>query len=276
MKRPAKLDGTHAGDFGFDPLGFTEQYDLYTMQESELRHARLAMLAVVGWPLSELLAPDWMLQENGCAPSVLNGFNPVSFVGLLVSFGALGFFEFKTALRKSDDTELGIKHGRDMAEIWQYGVAGDYNFDPLNLYNKIGDSAGARKGIREVEISHGRVAMVGITCFAAWEALTKEPIVENSMFFHPNILLPALAAGYVAFNSIYEVDMDDSETFITVKTTSEGEARLESLKIETSMEMPDVSGLVDKAGALANGISSGYQKVVDQYTESTMSNYDNK
>ena len=57
MKRPKALDGSHAGDFGFDPLGLTESNDLYTMQEAELRHARLAMLAVVGWPLSELVAP---------------------------------------------------------------------------------------------------------------------------------------------------------------------------------------------------------------------------
>ena len=40
LKRPPLLDGSHAGDFGFDPLGFTENYDLYTMQEAELRHAR--------------------------------------------------------------------------------------------------------------------------------------------------------------------------------------------------------------------------------------------
>jgi hypothetical protein len=285
MKRPTKLDGTHAGDFGFDPLGFTEQYDLYTMQESELRHSRLAMLAVLGWPLSELLAPSWMLQENGCAPSVLNGFNPLTFLAVLGAFGGLGFFEFKTALRKSDDTEMGIQHGKDMSEIWQYGVAGDYNFDPLNLYSKIGDSAGARKGIREVEISHGRVAMVGITLFAGWEALTKEPIVENSMFFHPNLLLPALAAGYVAFNAIYEVEMDDTDTFLSVKITSEGEARLETLKSEmrgsapaSSSDTPDISklagGLAEKAEALANGVSSSYQKVVDGYTEYSVRNYD--
>ena len=51
------------------------------MQEAEIRHARLAMLAVVGWPMSELLAPSWMLQ-NGCAPSVLNGVNPISFLAI--------------------------------------------------------------------------------------------------------------------------------------------------------------------------------------------------
>ena len=124
IKRPPALDGSHAGDYGFDPLGFTEEYDLYTMQEAEIRHARLAMLAVVGWPLSELVAPDWMLQ-NGCAPSVLNGFNPVSFIATLAAFGALGFFEFKTSLRRVDDKELGVIHTQDMQDVWKWGVAGD-------------------------------------------------------------------------------------------------------------------------------------------------------
>ena len=48
LKRPLNLDGSHAGDYGFDPFGFSPQYDLYYMQECEIRHARLAMLAVVG------------------------------------------------------------------------------------------------------------------------------------------------------------------------------------------------------------------------------------
>jgi Chlorophyll A-B binding protein len=94
------------------------------MQEAEIRHARLAMLAVVGWPLSELVAPEWMLQ-NGCAPSVLNGFNPVSFIATIAAFGALGFFEFKTSLRRVDDKEFGVIHAQDMQDVWKWGVAGD-------------------------------------------------------------------------------------------------------------------------------------------------------
>lgn len=229
MKRPKALDGSHAGDFGFDPLGLTESYDLYTMQESELRHGRLAMLAVVGWPLSELLAPSWMLQD-GRAPSVLNGFNPISFAATLAIFAGLGFFEYKTALRPSASTEMGKLHNNDMSAVWQYGVAGDYNFDPLNLYSSIGDSAKARKGLREVEISHGRSAMLGITGFVFWEKLTGHGIVENSMFFHPNALLPLLTVGYLVFNQVYEVSMGDGEA-IKIEMTDEGNAKVQSWKI---------------------------------------------
>jgi len=228
LPRPAALDGTHAGDYGFDPLGFSEKLDFYAMQESEVRHARLAMLAAVGWPMSELLAPSWMLQ-HGCAPSVLNGVNPLSFLAIAGFLGAAGFFEYKTSLRASLDTPMGKMHEKDMSAVWKYGVAGDYNFDPLNWYASCGDDFKGRKGLRDVELSHGRVAMLGITYFAAWEALTGHPIVENNMLFHPNALFPALALGYTAWTQIYEVS--DLTTYpIEVKYTNEGEMKLKRVQ----------------------------------------------
>ena len=198
------------------------------MQEAEIRHSRLAMLAVVGWPMSELLAPSFMLQ-NGCAPSVLNGVNPLSFIGIIGALGALGYFEFKTSLRASQDTPMGKLHQKDMSAIWKYGVAGDYNWDPANLYSSCGDDFKGRKGLRDVEVSHGRMAMLGITYFAAWEALTGHAIVENNMLFHPNALFPALCAGYVAWNQIYEVS-PITEYPIEIKYANEGEMKLNRLK----------------------------------------------
>ena len=45
MARPAALDGTLAGDVGFDPLGFAKsKEDLMNFREAEVKHARLAML----------------------------------------------------------------------------------------------------------------------------------------------------------------------------------------------------------------------------------------
>ncbi|KAL3767875.1 hypothetical protein ACHAWU_000548 [Discostella pseudostelligera] len=227
LPRPTALDGSHAGDYGFDPLGLSEKLDFYAMQESEVRHARLAMLAAVGWPMSELLAPDWMLQD-GCAPSVLNGVNPLSFLAIAGFLGAAGFFEYKTALRPSLDTPMGKLHAKDMSAIWKYGVAGDYNWDPLNWYSSCGDDFKGRKGLRDVELSHGRVAMLAITYFAAWEALTSHAIVENNMLFHPNALFPLLVAGYVGWSQIYEIG-PLNEYPIEIKYTNEGEMKYKRL-----------------------------------------------
>merc|ERR550514_314881 len=48
-------DGTLAGDMNFDPLGISNSPEsLAWYREAEIKHARLAMLAAVGWPLSEL------------------------------------------------------------------------------------------------------------------------------------------------------------------------------------------------------------------------------
>ena len=253
------------------------------MQESEIRHGRLAMLAVIGWPLSELLAPDWMLQQNGCAPSVLNGFNPLTFLATAAFFGAAGFFEYKTALRRVDGTPIGKKHYEDMANVWKYGVAGDYNWDPAGLYSILGDDAIGRKGLREVEISHGRSAMLGISAFAFWEALTGHAVTESfGMFFHPNLLLPALAASYAYASSIYE--LEDSDQYVRLQVSSEGEARLENLKLATAgftemMEKStpsaeDTMDAFEKVKDLAKAAKKKYDELNDDYTANVMSNID--
>jgi light-harvesting complex I chlorophyll a/b binding protein 4 len=286
LKRPSKLDGTHAGDVGFDPLGFSESNDMYTLMESEIRHARLAMLAVVGWPLSELFAPNWMLHgPNHIAPSVLNGFDPLTFIATAGIFGAFGYFEYKTSLRRVDDKTLGKKHTEDMANVWKYGVPGDYNFDPLNLYSAFGDSADGRKAMRELEIAHGRSAMLGITGFAALEALTGHPIVENSLFFHPNAVLPLAGLAYLAFGFFYEVENNDQYMF-QVKPSSEGAVRMERIKNWANRSAPKAQ---EQAGAVlgeagkyakivadtASELKKKYDAATDDYTKSVMSkNYD--
>lgn len=283
LKRPTNLDGTHAGDIGFDPLGLSENLDMYTMMEAEVRHARLAMLAVVGWPLSELMGPNFMLHgPNHLAPSVLNGFDPLSFIAVAGILGGFGYFEYKTSLRRTNDTPIGKKHTEDMANVWKYGVPGDYNFDPLNLYSMFGDSADGRKAMRELEIGHGRWAMGGITAFAAWEALTGHAIVENSMFFHPNAALPAAAIAYLAFGFFYEIKNSDQYLF-QIEKTSEGQVRMENIQRElgyVSEEAMEKGGVAFKYAATAAEIASDtfqelkmkYDSVTEDYTNNVMKN----
>lgn len=40
MERPAKLDGSMPGDAGFDPLGFSNKYDLNFLREAEVKHGK--------------------------------------------------------------------------------------------------------------------------------------------------------------------------------------------------------------------------------------------
>lgn len=90
---------------GFDPLGLAKRKDLLLQyREAELKHARLAMLASVGWAASELIHPKLaallgvksLLQPGSSgqlekAPSVLNGglnaVPPLAWAGLVLLTG---------------------------------------------------------------------------------------------------------------------------------------------------------------------------------------------
>merc|ERR550514_2370445 len=67
-------DGTLAGDMNFDPLQISDTPDaLAWYREAEIKHARLAMLAAFGWPVSEIANFGKLLTSDGRAPSLLNG-----------------------------------------------------------------------------------------------------------------------------------------------------------------------------------------------------------
>jgi hypothetical protein len=97
------------------------------MREAEIKHARLAMLAAAGWPLSELwhknfakaLWLDDILVGEGKAPSVLNGGLTNEWVILsgVLTLAIGGFLEFKSF-------EMSQKAGYR---------PGDYGFDPLSV-----------------------------------------------------------------------------------------------------------------------------------------------
>merc|ERR1712228_542426 len=148
-------DGTLAGDVGFDPMQLADTPDkLAFYREAEIKHARLAMLAAFGWPVSEITNFGGLLNGDGRAPSLLNGglgnVNGVywaAVVALAVYWEAQGL-----------DKQFGKK------DDYLPGMLG---FDPLGA-----DSP----SMRGAEITNGRVAMVAITVFALEEAITKAPI----------------------------------------------------------------------------------------------------
>ena len=61
LEQPKNLDGSMAGDVGFDPLGLSEiddlGIDLYWLREAELKHGRVAMLAATGVIWVEAFGP---------------------------------------------------------------------------------------------------------------------------------------------------------------------------------------------------------------------------
>jgi hypothetical protein len=195
-KRPPMLDGSMAGDAGFDPLGFAKsKEDLINYREAEIKHARLAMLAAAGWPLSELFDKKiaaWIgmtpiLDASDRAPSVLNGgldkISPIYWVSCFVAAAAIDVYGLSKA--RGNDPEY---------------FPGNFGFDPLGLYPK--DKAGQQR-MQLTEIKNGRLGMIAITAFAFQEAVNQFGVVdETPIFFKPigEVLHQYANSGYISPN----------------------------------------------------------------------------
>merc|ERR1719201_3219730 len=128
------------------------------MRDAEIKHARLAMLAVVGWPLAELLNPfDALAFTGGRAPALLNGGLGAYAPFLLVAAAGISYLELQTA----DDVFQ--THLIPESQRPKY-VPGDLNFDPLGLKDKMSFTDQAAN-----EIYNGHLAMLAITGFAIQE-----------------------------------------------------------------------------------------------------------
>merc|ERR1719258_1022816 len=143
-------DKTLAGDAGFDPLDLADTPEaLAWYREAEVKHARLAMLAAFGWPVSEITNFGGLLTGDG-------NVNAIYWAGV----AALAVYWEGQGLDK--------KFSKD-AEY----LPGMLGFDPLGA-----DSP----SMRAAEIMNGRVAMLAITAYALEEAVTRAPIFPISLF----------------------------------------------------------------------------------------------
>merc|ERR1712146_830620 len=170
---PSALDGSLAGDAGFDPAGFAKDKNtLLWMREAEIKHARLAMLAAVGWPLSELwhksIAATFGLESilagkaGTLAPSLLNGgLNSVYASGMLMMS-----LIFTAALEGGAMNKGELFLGAEKSASYK---PGDFGFDPLNLKSIRGDV----KIMEENEIKNGRLAMLAISSMLSLNSLRK-------------------------------------------------------------------------------------------------------
>jgi len=152
VKRPA-LKG-YIGDVGFDPLGFSEILPMDWLREAELKHARVAMLAVVGFIFTDFYH--------------LPGFDYTTLEAhdATVSSGAMSQLLLW----------LGLLEGVSVIAIDQMlrgsgRAPGDYGFDPIGFASdpaKLPD-------LQMKELANGRLAM-----FAFGGAVTQAVLTGNS------------------------------------------------------------------------------------------------
>lgn len=150
MNRPPLLDGSMAGDVGFDPLGLSNidgvGVDLYWLREAELKHARVAMLAVVGVLQVEIFGP-----APGCemctAKNQMDAFWQFWNAHPQYIAASLIFIMFIEAF-----SGIATTSGRESGER----APGDFGLDPLGFSK--GDPARFER-LKGQEIANGRLAM---------------------------------------------------------------------------------------------------------------------
>merc|ERR1712167_227701 len=89
---PAHLDGTLAGDFGFDPLGLgKDPQAMKWYRQAELQHCRWAMLATFGILVQSIIKPDVNFMEAGkkAAENSYLPFGPLLVIQIIL----MGFAE---------------------------------------------------------------------------------------------------------------------------------------------------------------------------------------
>lgn len=176
---PSYLDGTLAGDYGFDPLGLgSDAAMLKWYVQAELVHSRWAMLGVAGILFTSLGAkaglgiPEWF--EAGKV-SIENG--NAGFGTLLVTeFLLFGWVEtkrwwdFKNPGSQGDGSFLGLTDA----------LKGTANGYPGGIFDPMGFSKGADFAVwKQKEIKNGRLAMVATLGFAAQYAATGKGPIDN-------------------------------------------------------------------------------------------------
>mmetsp|Transcript_19702 Transcript_19702/g.19802 ORF Transcript_19702/g.19802 Transcript_19702/m.19802 type:complete len:222 (-) Transcript_19702:48-713(-) len=166
LEKPKNLDGSLAGDVGFDPLGFSDYYDVKFLREAELKHGRICMLAALGWVFPEFYhipSPDGVFSET----------NPLAAVSKIPTFGLIQIVLGIAVLEAISWNKIYMTPERP---------AGDFGFDPLGL-----GKGSARARMELAEVKNGRLAMIAVGGFIHQALLTGKGVIAqlNSGDFAP-------------------------------------------------------------------------------------------
>ena len=159
MEAPPALDGSMAGDVGFDPLGFTRAFDVKWMREAELKHGRVAMLAVLGFIATGagFHLPDPVF--SGTKPlDVLSGLAESRPLALIQIVAAITWIELVAG--KQDPS-------KDPGDVGSFGD----NFKPADPEEYA--------ALQLKELKNGRLAMLASMGLIVQELITGENIVDQ-------------------------------------------------------------------------------------------------
>ncbi|PRW61250.1 light-harvesting of photosystem I [Chlorella sorokiniana] len=174
---PAYLDGSMAGDRGFDPMGLGANPKMMTWyRQAELQNGRWAMLGVAGILGQEIINPAQWWYTAGM-PENLPRFDgqPVNMGGILAwEFLLMHFVEVRRwqDIRKKDSVNADPFNPNLKVPNPELGYPGG-PFDPL------GFSKGNFKEAQTKEIKNGRLAMIAFAAFTIQAQATGKGPLQN-------------------------------------------------------------------------------------------------
>lgn len=161
MPQPAALDGTMAGDVGFDPIGFSSFIPLDFLREAELKHGRICQLAVVGFASTDL---------GLHLPGAMHDVSSIAAHDAAVTSGAMPQILLWVSAFEAISTVATVQMLEGSGR-----APGDFGFDPDGLYSKPNKEA-KRASMELKEITHCRLAML------AFSGMVTQAVLTNSGF----------------------------------------------------------------------------------------------
>merc|ERR1719276_80417 len=151
LPRPQKLKGM-VGDKGFDPLGLSDWVPVEWLRESELKHGRVCMLAVVGFVATDL---------GFRLPGEMHNVASINAHDMAVDMGAMTQIGIWIAVAEC----IGYLAILEMLD-GSGRQPGDFGFDPL----QIGGANDPEMQLKELE--NGRLAMLAFSGIVTQAVLT--------------------------------------------------------------------------------------------------------
>jgi len=135
------------GDVGFDPFGFSDNFDMKWLREAEIKHGRASMLACLGFVSQQYLTLPGLthVDDSNLAPTVVGAsamLQIVAWAGAMEWWTNKGNVTMETMFSDPDR------------------VPGDLGFDPMGLGVGLTEEQMNRRKLQELK--NGRLAMLAI------------------------------------------------------------------------------------------------------------------
>lgn len=165
LSKPPNLSPDMPGYRGFDPLRFSDAFDVNWLLEGEVKNGRVAMLACLHFFVTEYYQfPFFAGAPKLAAPAHDYFVKSGAMIQILVFIGFLEMVLHRGKVLYSDME-------------WKGRKPGELGFNPLNLPND--------KAMKDREVNNGRLAMLGFAGIIHGEFLTGKMPIEQITNFQP-------------------------------------------------------------------------------------------